>query len=226
MSTTEIAFPANKSTESPSSGNRQDRVPLGTEIDFARFDNLLQSHQDMCIKRASRMLRNSSDVHDAVQSAFRKAFQCRDQFHGDGAFAAWLGRIVENECLMRLRKERTAHFVSLDNPNDSDARLEIVGSATSPEDELGWQEVVEVLHKEMLRMPPIFRNVMLLHDGEQLPIMDVARRLGLSVPAAKSRLSRARRELRFRMGKHCGRKGPGTLLEKAIYKRTAYARGS
>jgi len=108
----------------------------------------------------------------------------------------------------------------------SNIRLELVGSTTNPEDELGWKEVVNVLQKEMLRMPPLFRNIMLLHDREQLPMPDVAQRLGVSVPAAKSRLLRARRELRSRIEKHCGRKGPGTLLEKAVYSQTAYARAS
>jgi RNA polymerase sigma-70 factor (ECF subfamily) len=169
-------------------------------------------------------MRNRSDAEDAVQSAFRKAFQHREQFQGTGTFAAWLSRIVENECLMRIREERSARLVSLDNPSQSNIRLELIGPTMNPEDQLGWEEVVTVLRKEMLRMPPLFRNIMLLHDREQLPMPDVAQRLGVSVPAAKSRLLRARRELRSRIGKHCGRKGPGTLLEKAIYSRTAYAR--
>lgn len=194
--------------------------------DFEAFDTLLERHRDMCTKRASRMLRNPSDVPDAVQNAFRKAFQCRYQFHGDGTFSAWLSRIVENECLMRLRSEKNKHFVPLEAPTDSLVRFEIVGSLVNPEDELGWKEVVKVLRKEMLRMPHVFRDVIVLHDEEQMPMPDVAERLGLSVPAAKSRLSRARRELRLRMGRHCGRKGPGTLLGKTVYSRIAYARSS
>jgi RNA polymerase sigma-70 factor (ECF subfamily) len=83
---------------------------------------------------------------------------------------------------------------------------------------------VTVLGREMSRMPPLFRNIMLLHDREQLRMPDVAQRLGVSVPAAKSRLRRARKELRSRIERHCGRKGPGTLLEKAVQGRTAYAR--
>jgi len=64
---------------------------------------------------------------------------------------------------------------------------------------------------------------MMLHDSEQLPMRCVAQRLGLSVPAAKSRLVRARKELRSRIQKHCGIKGSGTLLQTAEYSRTAYA---
>ena len=171
-------------------------------------------------------MHNLSAAEDAVQSACRRAFQCLEQFQGKGTFAGWLARIVENQCLMKLREERNAHFVYLDDSKDSDVRFELVGQTTNPEDELGGKEVRRLLQMEMSRMPPLFRNIMQLHDSEQLPIRDVAERLGLSVPAAKSRLLRARRELRSRIRKHCGRKGPGTLLEKATYSRTAYARAS
>jgi RNA polymerase sigma-70 factor (ECF subfamily) len=207
-----------------SSYDQMQRIARNTDV--AAFDQLINCHRVTCMKRALLIMRNRSDAEDAVQSGFRKAFQHRDQFQGTGTFAAWLSRIVENECLMRIREERSVRVVSLDNPTESNIRLELVGPNTNPEDELGRKEVVEVLRKEMLRMPPLFRNIVLLHDSEQLPMPDVAKRLGVSIPAAKSRLQRARRELRSRIGKHCGRKGPGTLLEKAIYGRTAYARAS
>jgi RNA polymerase sigma-70 factor, ECF subfamily len=210
----------------PRSPNRDEPPALATSADGVTFEELTDRHRDMCMKRAMLMLRNTDDAEDAVQSAFRKAFQHRHQFQGNGAFAAWLGRIVENECLMRLRRQRSARLVSLDSMADSNVRVELVDTTSNPEDDLGWKEVVILLRKEILRMPPLYRNVVLLHDRERLPMPDVAARLGLTVPAAKSRLLRARRELRSRFGKHCGRKGPGTLLEKAVYSRTAYARAS
>ena len=178
------------------------------------------------MKRALRILGDRSAAEDAVQSACQKAFQCLKQFQAKGPFVAWLTRIVENQCLMQIRQARNARFVYLDNTTESDDRLELVSWTTSPEDELGWKEVQVVLRKEISRLPPLFRNVMLLHDSEQLPIQDVAKRLGVSVPAAKSRLLRARTELRSRIGKHCGRKGPGTLLAETDHNRTAYAHAS
>jgi RNA polymerase sigma-70 factor (ECF subfamily) len=209
----------------PRSPNREEPSALAASADDLLFEELAECHREMCMKRAFLILHNTNDAEDAVQSAFRKAFQHRHQFQGNGAFAAWLGRIVENECLMRIRKQRNARLVSLDSLNESNVRVELVSTSTNPEDELGWKEVVTLLGKEIVRMPPLYRNVILLHDHERLPMPAVAERLGLTVPAAKSRLLRARRELRSRFGKHCGRKGAGTLLEKAVYSRTAYASG-
>jgi len=230
MSTIAIVHPTNLSIQpSIKSGATRISSPENKQLpaqdtDTAVFGELIQSHRDACIKRAFLIMRNHSEAEDVVQNAFRKAFQHRDQFKGEGSFAAWLHRIVENECLMRLRGQGTARFVYLDKPIDSNNRLEVVSSETNPEDELGREEVGKVLREEMLHMPAIFRNVMLLYDKDQVAMPEVAERLGLSVPAAKSRLLRARRELRWRLEKHCGRKGPGTLLETAAHSRTAYAR--
>jgi RNA polymerase sigma-70 factor (ECF subfamily) len=190
------------------------------------FGELIERHRSACLKRATLMIRNRNDAEDEVQNAFWKAFQRLDQFRGEGSFAAWLNRIVENQCLMRIRESRNSHFVYLDESNESNVRIELVGQSADPEDELGVEEVVALLRREVSRIPPLLRNVMLLRDLDQIPMPDVAVRLGLSVPAAKSRLMRARMELRSRISKHCGRRGPGTLTQMARYSRAAYARAS
>jgi RNA polymerase sigma factor (sigma-70 family) len=121
--------------------------------DTAAFNELLQRCQPMCLRRAYSALHNRNDAEDTVQTAFRKALQCRDQFQGTGTFGAWLGRIVENECLMQIRKGRYGHLVHLDKPTESNVRIELVDSNENPEDDLGREEVESVLHQEISRMP-------------------------------------------------------------------------
>ena len=196
------------------------------EGDSDAFGELVERHRKACLKRAMMMMRNRSDAEDEVQNAFWKAFQRLDQFRGEGSFAAWLGRIVENQCLMRIREERNSRFVSLDESNDWNIRIELVGQSADPEEQVGVDEVVNLLRREVSRIPHLLRNVMLLRDLDQLPIPEAAARLGLSVPAAKSRLMRARLELRSRIIKHCGRKGPGTLIQMTRYAQAAYSRAS
>ena len=192
--------------------------------DVCAFGELIKRHRGACMKRAMFMLRNRSDAEDEVQNAFWKAFQRLDQFRREGSFSAWLNRIVENQCLMRIREDQNARFVYLDKSTESNVRLELVSQKADPEDALGLDEVLVLLRREISRMPPLLRNVMLLRDLDQLPMPDVANRLGLSVPAAKSRLMRARTELRSRVTKHCGRKGAGTLMQVARHEQSAYTR--
>lgn len=194
--------------------------------DVRAFGDLIERHRNICLKRAMLMMRNRSDAEDEVQNAFWKAFQRLDQFRGEGTFGAWLSRIVENQCLMRIREERNLRFVYLDESTESNVRIELVGQVADPEDECGLDEVVSLLRREISRIPPLLRKVMLLRDLDQLSMDEVAFQLGLSVPAAKSRLARARTELKSRVMKHCGRKGPGTLTQMARYSQAAYTRAS
>jgi RNA polymerase sigma-70 factor, ECF subfamily len=194
--------------------------------DAKAFGELTERHRSACLKRATLMMRNRTVAEDEVQNAFWKAFQRFEQFRGEGSFPAWLNRIVENQCLMRIREERNSRFVYLDQSSESSVRMELVGQVSNPEDQFGQDEVVNLLRKEVSHIPPLLRNVMLLRDLDHLSIPEVAGRLGLSVPAAKSRLSRARVELRERITKHCGRKGPGSLTEVSQYARMAYTRSA
>src|SRR5215813_1101860 len=204
----------------------EELVAAARNGDDAAFGELTQRYRNSCLKRAMLMIRNRSDAEDEVQNAFWKAFQRLSQFRGEGSFEAWLNRIVENQCLMRIREERNSRFVYLDEPTESNVKVELVGQAADPEDQLGMEEVENLLRREVSRIPPLLRNVMLLRDLDQLAMPDVAFRLGLSIPAAKSRLMRARMELKSRISKHCGRKGLGSLMQMSRYSKAAYTRAS
>ena len=104
--------------------------------DVQAFGELLERHRSACLKRAMLIIRNRSDAEDEVQNAFWKAFQRLEQFRGDGSFGAWLSRITENQCLMRIREERNLRFVYLDEATESNVRMELVGQLADPEDEL------------------------------------------------------------------------------------------
>jgi RNA polymerase sigma-70 factor, ECF subfamily len=204
----------------------QELIDLARQGDAAAFGELVKRHYDTCLKRASYLIRNPTDAEDEVQNACWKAFERLVQFRGDGTFAAWFSRIVENQCLMRIREDRQARFLHLDQSSESNVRVELVAQVPGPEDELGDQQLKSLLQREISRIPPLLRNVMMLCDVEQLPMPVVAARLGVSVPAAKSRLGRARVELRARLKKHCGQKGLNTLTYKPKYCRVAYTRSA
>ncbi len=197
-------------------------VLLARQGDRDAFAKLTRRHHAICLKRARLMLRNHTDAEDQVQSAFAKAFEYLEQFRCEGPFAAWLCRIVQNECLMLMRERRQAELIYVDVRSESKARLEIVDQLPDQEDGLGSQQVVNLLHREISRIPPLMRNVIILREIEELPMPEVAVRLHLSVPAAKSRLMRARKELRVRLAKYCGRTGPRMLMSKSSPNKIEY----
>ena len=115
---------------------------------------------------------------------------------------------------MRLRKARRARFAYLDDPGteDGNVRLELADTAETPEQALGRGEVEAILHREVNCIPPLLRESLLLRESMRLPVTEVALRLNITEAAAKSRLLRARRELKTRLIRHQGIHGPSTLL--------------
>ena len=188
-------------------------VVLAQEGDNEAFAELVQRHQATCRRLAVSILKNVEDAEDEVQSALWKAFEHIGQFQQDAKFSTWLSRIVVNQCLMRLRKDKRARHVSIDEPvsAEDNVRLDLPDLESSPEQALGREELGKVLHTEIRRIPPLLREVFVLREVEERPMEEISEKLGISVAAAKSRLLRARLELRSRMQKHLGLMGLATL---------------
>ncbi len=188
-------------------------VDLAQRGDSDAFAELIERHMNTCKRLAISIVRDKQDAEDEVQNACWKAFEHLSQFQKDAKFSTWLSRIVVNQCLMRLRKNKRARFLYLDDgvAGEDVAVLELPDDEPSPEASHARGELRKVLRQEIARIPPLLRDVFLLRDVQELPMPDVAARLGISVAAAKSRLLRARLELRTRIQKHCGMLGAATL---------------
>jgi RNA polymerase sigma-70 factor (ECF subfamily) len=188
-------------------------VVLAQNGDNDAFAELVERHRQTCRRLAMSILKNVEDAEDEVQNALWKAFEHIGQFQQDAKFSTWLSRIVVNQCLMRLRKQKRTRAVSIDEPVsvEDSMRLDLPDHNPSPEQALGQTELGAVLQTEIRRIPPLLREVILLRDVEERPMEEISSLLGISVAAAKSRLLRARLELRARMQKHMGVMGLATL---------------
>jgi RNA polymerase sigma-70 factor, ECF subfamily len=189
-------------------------VARAQEGDHQAFTQLVAPHLASIRRTAYSILRNREDAEDEVQNALSRAYQRLGQFQGDAKFSSWLTRVVVNQSLMRLRQLRRARLVYLsDCAEDNEGAVrELTARGASPEREMADAEVRALLAREMSRIPPLLREVLLLREVHELPMAMVAGRLGISLAAAKSRLLRARTELRERMRKQGGRMGISTLL--------------
>jgi RNA polymerase sigma-70 factor (ECF subfamily) len=192
-------------------------VELARQGDDDAFGELLSRHYRRCVDLATMYLRNHWDAEDQVQIAMSKAHARLEQFQGEAEFSTWLSRIVANQCLMFLREKRRAKFVYLDDcSREPDSpRLELPACGSDPEGELAFGELKQVLRREIGHVPPLFRTVMMLRDVQDLSMVEVAEALQISVPAAKSRLLRARTELRHRLKQQCDNIGTLSPLSRS-----------
>ena len=192
-------------------------VELSRQGDDDAFGELLSRHHRRCIDIATMYLRNHWDAEDQVQIAMSKAHARLHQYQGEAEFATWLSRIVANQCLMFIRERRRAKFVYLDDRSrEPDAPpVELPACGPDPEGELAFRELKHMLRREIGHVPPLFRSVMMLRDIQELPMMEVAETLQITVPAAKSRLLRARTELRHRIRQRCDTIGTLSPLSRS-----------
>src|SRR5882724_7490611 len=172
--------------------------------DVASFEQLVKKYDRNVFRIAQHITQNREDAEDVVQDAFLKAYQNLKQFQGNSKFYPWLVRIAVNEALMKLRKRKSDKTVSMDEDvetEDGSVPREIADWSPNPEQQYKQLELNEILTKTIQGLPAGFRTVFVLRDVEGLSTEETAETLGLSIPAVKSRLLRARLQLRDRLSR-------------------------
>jgi RNA polymerase sigma-70 factor (ECF subfamily) len=191
----------------PSSIAKEDEhllVAAAKRGDGAAFEELVNRYERKIFRLTMNITRNREDAEDAMQDAFLKSYAHLKDFQEDSRFYTWLVRIAANEALMRLRKRRPNQF-SLDEPIEGDEDLmprELQDWGPSPEQRFAQTEMHEILSDVIDKLEPDFRVVFVLRDIEELSTEETAKTLGISVPAVKSRLLRARLKLRQKLDRY------------------------
>ncbi len=173
--------------------------------DITAFEQLVKRYDRNVFRIAQHITQNREDAEDVVQDAFLKAYENLEQFQGNSKFYTWLVRIAVNESLMKLRKRRTDKTVSLDQEIETEEDTmprEVADWAPNPEQLYKQGELKDILTRTINGLPASFRTVFVLRDVEGLSTEETAEALGLSLPAVKSRLLRARLQLRERLNKY------------------------
>jgi RNA polymerase sigma-70 factor (ECF subfamily) len=170
--------------------------------DISAFEELVGRHQDRVYGLALRMTRSEPDAAEIAQDTFLSAYQHLPEFRGEAAFGSWVHRIAANNALMRLRHQRVLDLVTED---PAEPEFTERGSlAEYPESDWSRSADDKVLDDELGRaiqhatdgLAEGYREVFLLKDVEGMSYEEISEMLGISIPAVKSRLHRARLALR------------------------------
>jgi RNA polymerase sigma-70 factor, ECF subfamily len=172
--------------------------------DQEAFQELMRRTTTASMRLALSVVKNREDAEDQVQTSFLNAWKRIGSFHLEAKFSTWMRTIVMNQSLMHLRSKRRASLQPLDDGREDGSVMHPVDTRPGQEMTLGQRQLTDHLGEELRRLPPIFREVLNLRDLQELSTEEVAARLGISEPAVKSRLSRARQLLRQRMERHAG----------------------
>ena len=198
------------STAAPAAFDESALVARARTGDVQAFTELVNHYERKIYRLAKHITQNDEDAEDVLQETFLKAYEHLDSFQGNSKFYTWIVRIGVNEALMKLRKRKADRTVPLDEPVDTGEEMvarEIAVWEDNPEQRYSREEMREILDSAITTLKPDFRTVFILRDIEELSTEETAESLGISVPAVKSRLLRARLALREKLTRQFKRKG-------------------
>jgi RNA polymerase sigma-70 factor (ECF subfamily) len=180
-----------------------DLVRRALARDEAAFHAIMERYNRRLYRVARSILRNDSEAEDAVQEAYVSAFTHLESFRGDSSLATWLSRIVMNEALGRLRRERPAAGLA----EKTDAQIiQFPQTATSddPERTMAQREILQLVERATDNLPEIFRVVFVARVIEGMSVEETAGLLGITPETVKTRLHRARRLVREQLDTEIG----------------------
>jgi RNA polymerase sigma-70 factor (ECF subfamily) len=170
------------------------------EGDKEAFYALVQPCERAVFAAAMSVLNNSADAEEVAQEAVLKAFTALPRFRAECKFSTWLVQITINEARLKLRKDRRHLYESIDEPDKDDE------GDYFPKDFADWREIPnEALQNKQLRealkrgiasLPQKYREVLILRDVQHLSIQETAQVLGITEGSVKTRLLRARLQMR------------------------------
>ncbi len=191
-------------------GGEYELVAEARAGDAKSFEALVNLYERRIYHIAYRIVESVQDAEDVLQETFLKAFKNLQGFRGESSFYTWIVQIAVNAALQRVNRQRKHPTVSLDDAGEDETSFrpqEIAIWEEDPEKLYSKRETQTILEKAIRALPLIYRTVFLLKDVEKLPAEAVARSLGITVAATKSRLIRARLELRESLGRHFRKQG-------------------
>ncbi len=160
------------------------------------FGFLIQKYQNRLYNGMVHLVRSEPEAEDIVQDAFILAMTRLESFKGNSQFYTWLYRIAYNTAITRMRRRKPT--VSLENREDS-LRFDLPDEGPSPDDNINRQEQVEQLSKAMERLSDEHRSILILREMEELDYDAISEILNLPVGTVRSRLHRARLQLKTQL---------------------------
>ena len=175
-----------------------ERVKSG---DTDAFGLLVRKYQDRVYSTIANYVSSMEEAADLAQETFVKAFFALGRFHGTSAFYTWLYRIAVNTAIDHLRKRPAVRVDSLEDDGFKEVGFEpAAGRSADPQHTLAIKEQRRVVGQAIASLSEKLRTALILHDVEGLSQEEVAEILGCPIGTVKSRVSRARSELRAMLG--------------------------
>lgn len=169
--------------------------------DTVAFDSLMLRYQDSVFRLCYRLLGNYEDALELAQDVFLTCFRKLHTFAGRAKFSTWLYRLVINHSknfLKRSRRSASAHSISINQQLNDEGKspVQVADDKPGPREDVASKQLQELLQQRMQLLTPEHRQVLILRYAEELSYEEIAQIIGAPIGTVKSRINRAREELR------------------------------
>jgi RNA polymerase sigma-70 factor (ECF subfamily) len=175
-------------------------VQLARRNNGDAFRTIMQRNNRRLYRVARSVVKDDSEAEDVVQEAYVRAFGSLGAFRGDSSLATWLTRIALNEALGRLRNQRpTVDLATLDTESAGSSKVipfPTMQPGTDPERAAAQAQIRHLIEAAVDKLPEAFRTVFVMRDIEEMTVEETADFLNIEPATVKTRLHRARRQLR------------------------------
>ena len=171
------------------------RIADGSE---EAFTTLVELHEKKIYNHCFRMCQNKEDAMDLTQDIFIRIYKSIGSFKGQCALSTWIYRIAANMCIDHLRKKKKGNVISLNIENDQgeEGVWELPDLSQAPEEIYTRTEMAEALEEGLKDLSDEHRQMILMRDLNHLSYDEIAEALELEAGTVKSRIHRARSQLR------------------------------
>ncbi len=165
--------------------------------DETAFEAVMRQHNGRLFRVARAILKDDAEAEDALQDAYLEAYRHLDEFRGEAQLSTWLTRIVVNQSLLRLRRQKRERVVvPFDGPEEREEVEVADENAEPPSSAVLRAEVRRVLEQRIDELPVAFRTVFVMREVEDMTVDETAECLGIPPATVRTRLFRARSLLR------------------------------
>ncbi len=166
--------------------------------DIAAYDDLVRRYQERIYATVYHMTANHEDASDLAQETFIKGYQALKTFKGDSSFYTWVYRIAVNKTINFLKQRKNRTFLNLNDLDfnaEHDPDLVALISDKTPRRDVSLSELQEKLNAAMLKLSPVHRLVVTLHDVQGLSHEEIGKIMDCNIGTVRSRLFYARQQL-------------------------------
>ena len=171
-------------------------IEAAQQGDMGAFEELVKLYEKRVYALTLRMCKHPEDAAEAAQEAFLSAWQGLPFFRGEASFSTWLYRLASNACVDLLRREGRHKNAAGPSFNDEEAGVDVADHAPQPQEALERKELKAQIEAGLQSLTPDHRQVLILREMHQLSYDEISAVLELDVGTVKSRINRARKQLR------------------------------